>query len=273
MLIEEFMVIANEEVARWCDTHGLPFLSRVHGIPPFNSVDVIRKIIGKSSAKNQKNPQSRERDSSFTKGAHKSLEPKEIRDFLDALAPDDVYRYSRLLLPKMSKAVYTDRKHRHFGLALEYYAHFTSPIRRYPDLQVHRIIKEKLHGTLTEGRIIHYQKILKKVARHCSERERTAEDIERAFDSLYALRYMEDKVGQTFSGRVAGIAEFAYFVELASGIEVTVYLPRERRYIIDPIEGVLSTIQGKRIVQVGEKLKVEITGIMNDERRIVGERL
>lgn len=171
----------------------------------------------------------------------------------------------------MSKAVYADRKHRHFGLALEYYAHFTSPIRRYPDLQVHRIIKEKLHGTLTEGRIIHYQKILKKVARHCSERERASEDIERAFDSLYALRYMADKVGQTFSGRVAGIAEFAYFVELESGIEVTVYLPRERRYIIDPMEGILSTVQGKRIVQIGEKLKIEITGVMNDERRIVGE--
>ena len=71
---------------------------------------------------------------------------------------------------------------------------------------------------------------------------------------------------------MAGIAEFAYFIELASGIEVTVYLPREHRYIIDPMEGILSTIQGKRIVQIGEKLKIEITGVMNDERRIVAEK-
>lgn len=94
----------------------------------------------------------------------------------------------------MAKALYADIKHRHFGLALEYYAHFTSPIRRYPDLQVHRIIKEKLRGTLTDARITHYKSILKKVARTCSERERAAEDIERAFDSLYAMRYMSDKV-------------------------------------------------------------------------------
>jgi len=99
----------------------------------------------------------------------------------------------------MAKATYADAKHRHFGLALEYYSHFTSPIRRYPDLQVHRIIKEKLRGTLTDERIIHYKKILKKVARSCSERERTAEDIERAFDSLYACRYMANHVGETYA--------------------------------------------------------------------------
>lgn len=127
-----------------------------------------------------------------------SLEPRHIREFLDALPPDEVYKYSRLLLPKMAKATYADTKHRHFGLALEYYSHFTSPIRRYPDLQVHRIIKEKLRGTLTDERIVHYKKILKKVARSCSERERTAEDIERAFDSLYASRYMANHVGETY---------------------------------------------------------------------------
>ena len=150
----------------------------------------------------------------------------------------------------MAKAIYRDRPDRHFGLALEYYAHFTSPIRRYPDLQVHRIIKEKLRGTLTDARIIHYKKILGKVARQCSERERAAEDIERAFDSLYAVRYMAKYVGETFSGRVAGIAEFAYFVELDSGIEVTVYLPRMIRYRTDDITGILTDSRGKQVVQI-----------------------
>lgn len=150
----------------------------------------------------------------------------------------------------MAKATYTDTKHRHFGLALEYYAHFTSPIRRYPDLQVHRIIKEKLRGTLTDERIIHYKKILKKVARVCSERERAAEDIERAFDSLYSVRYMANHVGENYVGRVSGIAEFAYFVELDSGIEVTVYLPRQRRYIVDGVTGILTSIQGQKIAQI-----------------------
>ncbi len=222
MLIEEFMVLANEEVAKWCDSHGLPFLSRVHGIPPFNSVDVIRKIIGKNRAlpllggagggtspslllrpnsphKNGGLETYKGRNEHNRKDKNTTLEPKEIRDFLDTLSEDDTYKYSRLLLPKMAKAVYADSKHRHFGLALEYYAHFTSPIRRYPDLQVHRIIKEKLRGTLTDERIIHYKKILKKVARACSERERAAEDIERAFDSLYACRYMSNHVGEVFA--------------------------------------------------------------------------
>ena len=107
---------------------------------------------------------------------------------------DEVYRYSRLFLPKMAKAVYADKPFRHFGLALDFYAHFTSPIRRYPDLQIHRIIKEKLHGTLSHERKIHYKNILKRVARVCSERERKAEEVSRAFDALYACRYMQDKV-------------------------------------------------------------------------------
>jgi ribonuclease R len=211
MLIEEFMVLANEEVAKWCDGHGIPFLSRVHGLPPYNSLEVIKQILSTNpipplvrgspeSRRNISNGQnlSLHRNDRNPKNSQKVLEPRHIREFLDTLFPDEAYKYSRLLLPKMAKATYSDTKHRHFGLALEYYSHFTSPIRRYPDLQVHRIIKEQLRGTLTSERIIHYKKILKKVARSCSERERTAEDIERAFDSLYACRYMANHVGETY---------------------------------------------------------------------------
>lgn len=214
MLIEEFMVLANEEVAKWCDGHGIPFLSRVHGLPPYNSMEVIKQILStrpilppvRSAAglthngRNNSNRQdfSLHRNDRNSKNSQKVLEPRHIREFLDTLSPDEVYKYSRLLLPKMAKATYSDTKHRHFGLALEYYSHFTSPIRRYPDLQVHRIIKEQLRGTLTNERMIHYTKILKKVARSCSERERTAEDIERAFDSLYACRYMANHIGETY---------------------------------------------------------------------------
>lgn len=94
----------------------------------------------------------------------------------------------------MAKATYSDTPFRHFGLALEYYAHFTSPIRRYPDLQIHRIIKEKLQGKLSKDRIKHYHSILKKVANISSEKERDAEDIEHTMDDLYACRYMQDTV-------------------------------------------------------------------------------
>jgi ribonuclease R len=146
----------------------------------------------------------------------------------------------------MAKATYSDTPFRHFGLALEYYAHFTSPIRRYPDLQVHRIIKEKIHGVLTPERIAHYKTILKKNARKCSEQERSAEDIERAMNSLYICRYMRDKIGKNYRGQISGLAEFALFIELENGIETTLYLPRGR-YNIDQIEGILTTTSGKKL--------------------------
>jgi ribonuclease R len=99
----------------------------------------------------------------------------------------------------MAKATYSDTPFRHFGLALNYYSHFTSPIRRYPDLQVHRIIKDTLNKKLNSEKITHYKSILKKVARNCSEKERRAEDIERAMNSLYACRYMQDKIGKVYN--------------------------------------------------------------------------
>jgi ribonuclease R len=181
MMIEEFMVLANEEVAKWCTKHSLPFLSRIHHLPPEENAKIIREIIGL---------------------AHEDIHPTYIRQFLDALSTenqDTLYKYSRLLLPKMAKAFYSDKAHIHFGLALEYYSHFTSPIRRYPDLQVHRIIKEELHKTLDKKRKEHYRHILKKIAKKCSDGEVHATDVERAVDSIIICRYMSDKIGSTYA--------------------------------------------------------------------------
>lgn len=265
MLIEEFMVLTNEEVAKWCDAHQIPFLSRVHDAPPYNSQEILRKILASRKLHTQK--------SESKKGKHQpdTLSPSEIRDFLDILDEDDLYRYSRLMLPKMAKALYRDKKHRHFGLALEYYSHFTSPIRRYPDLQIHRIIKEEIRGKLDPNRTIHYSTLLKKVAKHCSEKERWAEDIERAFDSLYACRYMMNHIGDTYIGRVSGITEFAYFVELDNGVEATIYLPRGGRYRVDEVFGILTDTYGRKIASIGDKKEIQILDVLEQERRIIGE--
>ncbi|MBC7498417.1 RNB domain-containing ribonuclease, partial [Candidatus Gracilibacteria bacterium] len=150
-LIEEFMVLANEEVAKWCKKHELPFLSRVHGLPGNEQTEIINTILAQTPKDQHliRLP--------MTKGA-RVLEPTHIREFLENISdPTELYRYSRLLLPKMAKATYSDTPFRHFGLALEYYSHFTSPIRRYPDLQVHRIIKEQIRGILTPVRVAHYK--------------------------------------------------------------------------------------------------------------------
>lgn len=206
MMIEEFMVLANEEVAKWCTKHSLPFLSRIHHLPPEDNAKIIREIVGLGKS-------------------HEQIHPKHIREYLDTLSTDEgMYRASRLLLPKMAKAFYSDTSLMHFGLALEYYAHFTSPIRRYPDLQVHRIIKEELQKTLDKKQKEHYRHILKKIAKKCSDGEARATDIERAIDAIMVCRYMSDKVGQTFDGRVNGFTDWAIFIELENGVEVTVYL-------------------------------------------------
>jgi ribonuclease R len=172
----------------------------------------------------------------------------------------------------MAKATYSDTPFRHFGLALEYYSHFTSPIRRYPDLQIHRIIKEKIRSELTTERIAHYKSILKRVARSCSERERGAEDIERAMNSLYICRYMGDTVGKVYDGQISGLAEFALFVELENGIEATLYLPRGR-YNIDSVNGILTTMSGKKLGTIGEQVRVKVESVNMTERRVVVEKV
>ncbi len=281
-LIEEFMVLANEEVAKWCKKHDLPFLSRVHGLPGNEQTEIINTILAHTSLVSVipglsrdpgNNNESSSAGSPHTWGWQKVLEPTHIREFLENISdPTELYRYSRLLLPKMAKATYSDTPFRHFGLALEYYSHFTSPIRRYPDLQVHRIIKEKIRGELTPERISYYKALLKRVARNCSERERWAEDIERAMNSLYICRYMADKVNKIYDGQISGLAEFALFVELENGIEATLYLPRGR-YNIDSVSWVLTDPSGKRLGTIGEKIRVKLESVNMTERRVVVERV
>jgi len=184
MMIEEFMVLANEEIAKWCAKQKIPFLSRVHDLPGGEQMKAIAEIL--------ENP-----------ALSSHLEPRDIEKALSSmLDPTTHYRLSRLLLPKMAKAAYREKMDRHFGLALSYYAHFTSPIRRYPDLLLHRMIKKHLHGELSKEKSI-YEKNMKKWGLSLSEKERSAEEVSRAVDDLYMCRYMSDKVGQIFDGVIS----------------------------------------------------------------------
>ena len=120
---------------------------------------------------------------------------------------------SRLTLRSMKQARYTVENTGHFGLAADCYCHFTSPIRRYPDLQIHRIIKESLRGRLNEKRIEHYEHILPEVAKHSSEMERRADEAERETIKMKKVQYMEAHVGETFEGVISGVTEWGFFVE------------------------------------------------------------
>ena len=133
---------------------------------------------------------------------------------------------SRLALRSMRQAKYSVECTGHFGLACPYYCHFTSPIRRYPDLQIHRIIKEQLRGRLDEERIAHYREILPEVAKHSSETERRADEAERETDKLKKAEYMEERIGEIYEGVISGITAWGVYVELPNTVEGFIHVSR-----------------------------------------------
>lgn len=153
------------------------------------------------------------------------VKPKEIQKLLAKVegSPEEAM-ISRLALRSMKQARYTTENTGHFGLAAKYYTHFTSPIRRYPDLQIHRIIKENLRGKLTEERILHYEKILPEVAAQCSTRERLAEETEREVVKMKKAEYMRGRIGEEYEGVISGITKWGAYVELPNTVEGLVHV-------------------------------------------------
>lgn len=209
-IIEDFMLMANETVAEEYYWRELPFIYRTHEVP---DEDKIRKL------------------STFINnfGYHihvrNEVRPKEIQKLLDKVdgTPEEAL-ISRLALRSMKQARYTTENTGHFGLAAKYYTHFTSPIRRYPDLQIHRIIKENLRGRLNEDRILHYEEILSRVAAQCSDRERRAEEAEREVVKMKKAEYMRSRIGEEYDGVISGVTKWGIYVELANTVEGLVHV-------------------------------------------------
>ena len=148
------------------------------------------------------------------------VHPKELQKLLEKIdGTTEEPLISRLTLRSMKQARYTVENTGHFGLAADCYCHFTSPIRRYPDLQIHRIIKDSLRGRLGPKRMEHYTKILPDVAKHSSEMERRADEAERETVKLKKVQYMESHIGETYDGVISGVAEYGFFVELDNTVE------------------------------------------------------
>lgn len=252
LLIEEFMVLANEEVAKWCEKRKIPFLSRVHHPPSEETTNTIHAIVW--HPKNRKNT---------------PITPLEIENFLSSKNDSEKYFYSRLLLPKMSKALYSYNHHWHFGLALDHYSHFTSPIRRYPDLITHRMIHKYLSKNLNKTSKEKSEKILPKIALSTSNSEKRAENIERAVEKIYILNYISHHIWEKFFGKISGITEWWVFIELENGIEVTVYLPRKHQLQLDENSWSLINNKQEKILQIGEIKEVTILKILEEEWRIL----
>lgn len=218
-IIEDFMLIANETVAQHFYWLELPFVYRTHDTPDPEKIAKLGTFINNFGYYLKlKNGGGR---------TISEIHPKEIQKLLDKIeGSEEEAMISRLTLRSMKRAQYTVDCTGHFGLACQYYCHFTSPIRRYPDLQIHRIIREQLRGKLTDERITHYQEILPEVAKHSSETERRADEVERETEKLKKVQYMEQRIGQTFEGVISGITAWGIYVELPDTVEGMIHVSK-----------------------------------------------
>ncbi len=210
-IIEDFMLIANETVAEHFHWMELPFVYRTHDNPDPEKIDKLGTFI---------------RNFGYSiKSRQEEIHPKELQKLLVKIedTPEEAL-ISRLTLRSMKQAKYTIDCTGHFGLACQYYCHFTSPIRRYPDLQIHRIIKEQIRGRLNEKRIDHYNEILPEVAKHSSDMERRADEAERETDKLKKVEFMESHIGEIFEGVISSITAWGVYVELPNTIEGMIHV-------------------------------------------------
>ena len=177
---------------------------------------------------------------------------------------------SRLALRSMKQAKYSIECTGHFGLACRYYCHFTSPIRRYPDLQIHRIIKEQLRGRLREERVSHYREILPQVAKHSSETERRADEAERETDKLKKVEYMENYIGRCFEGVISGVTSWGIYVELHNTVEGLIHvskIPGDYYYYDESKCEMVGEATG-RTFKLGMPVKVQVDGCDRFNRTI-----
>ena len=246
-IIEDFMLAANENVAEDYFWQDMPFLYRTHENPDPEKMRKLATFINNFG---------------YTLRLTDDLRPKEIQKLLSEIEGSDAENLiSRLTLRSMKKAKYTTECVGHFGLAAKYYCHFTSPIRRYPDLQIHRIIKENLHGGLSPKRAAHYDAILPDVAVQTSAMERRAADAERDTDKLKMAEYMEQFVGETFDGVVSGVTAWGVYVELPNTIEGMVSINNMKGfYTFDEEHYEMVGELGNRSYKLGQKVKVVVIG-------------
>ncbi len=246
-IIEDFMLIANETVAQDYFWQELPFVYRTHDNPDGEKIKKLATFIN-----------------NFGYSIHigqDEVHPKELQKLLIKIegTPEEAL-ISRLTLRSMKQAKYTTVSTGHFGLATNYYCHFTSPIRRYPDLQIHRIIKDNLRGRMDAKKIAHYEKILDDVASHSSKTERRAEEAERETDKLKKVEYMSERIGECFEGVISGVTEWGFYVELPNTIEGLVHVTslKDDYYHYDERSYELIGETTNHRYKLGQKVKVSV---------------
>lgn len=257
-LIENFMIITNEVVAENFYMQEAPFIYREHGAPDIEKLGKVYRQLEKYNIlpKTHMDKKIYPADIQFLMGRIKTL------------PENDILSYN--LLRAMQKAKYSPDSPEHFGLASRYYCHFTSPIRRYPDLQIHRIIKDSLNGRLNESRIKHYEKIIHEVADQSSEMEVRADELERAVDDILACYYMQDHIGEIFHGKIVNITAYSMYIRLENSVEGSIrYADLSDDYYIFDEENMSAVGEQKGdIYKVGDSFDVMVEKIDFDFKEV-----
>lgn len=257
-LIEDFMIAANETVASHIYNMDLPFIYRVHDVP---NEEKITQFLGLCSALGYS-----------IKGKFSTITPKDMQRILNQLSDKaEIKMLSSLLLRCMKKAVYLKDNIGHFGLASKCYTHFTSPIRRYPDLIVHRLLRTYLFDKdLSIDTIKYWNAKLVSIADQASEREQKAVEAEREVNDMKMAEFMEGKIGEEFDGVISGVTSFGFFVQLDNLVEGLVHVNTLNDDYYNYVENLMSLIgeEKKKVYRMGDKLRVKCVGASKEARQV-----
>lgn len=251
-IIEEFMLLANETVAEFMYHTELPFVYRTHEAPSTEKLETFKQFVSAFGYKFD---------------IHQKVYPMQFQELLNEIkGKNEEGIISKVMLRSMKKAKYTTTNTGHFGLAADYYCHFTSPIRRYPDLMIHRVIKAMLNGKITNANISKFEMACDTAATVSSEREIASEQAERDIDDYFKMLYMLDKVGLVYDGYISGVTGFGIFVELANTVEGLISLedlPHDKYEFLDK-QYILKG--NNHAYTLGEKVTVQVASVNRDAR-------
>ncbi len=257
-IIEEFMLKANETIAEHFHWMEIPFVYRVHEEPDIDKINEFKKFIYNFGY--------------VLKGANDEVRPKTLQDITRQIkGKREENVISTVMLRSLKKASYSPHCYGHFGLAADYYCHFTSPIRRYPDLTIHRIIKETIEkGHLNEKRAKKLKAFVEIASKRSSEAEKIAEGIEREVEDLKKAEYMSNHIGEIHTGIISGVTSFGIFVELENTIEGLVRISSidDDYYIYEKEKYQLIGERTKRIFSLGEEVTIKVIGVNIPNREI-----
>jgi ribonuclease R len=257
-LIEEFMLLANETVAAHLESHQVPALYRVHEAPDVKKVEDFEAFITTLGY-------------SLAASGH-TLRPKHFQKLIDRMRGTPEERpIASLMLRTMQKARYDPVSLGHFGLAADDYTHFTSPIRRYPDLVVHRMLRESRRGPIADARRDELEEELPEIARHASEMERRADEAERELLQWKKVRFMADKVGDEYEGFITGVAPYGLFVELIEHyVEGLVHVSSmaDDYYRFVEQQHIMQGENTKKVYRLGDKVQVQVVRVDMERRQV-----